>query len=62
MPPKKVQQQPKKKAGRPRDKDEPKKSYNVYLQPKDKKAIVDKHGSLTKAIETTIPTTKKGKK
>ena len=46
---------PTKKLGRPPDGKEAKKSYNVYLEPTDKDAIVKKHGSLTKAIETTIP-------
>lgn len=44
-----------KKLGRPPKGKEAKKSYNVYLQPTDKAAIIKEHGSLTKAIETTIP-------
>lgn len=42
-----------KTVGRPLDGKEKKKSYNVYLEPKKKDKIVKKHGSLTKAIETT---------
>lgn len=43
-----------KKIGRPLEGDEPKQSYNVYLEPKKKDKIIKKYGSLTKAIETTI--------
>lgn len=35
--------------------DERKKSYTVSLKPKDRDAIVNKHKSLTAAIQTTIP-------
>lgn len=42
--------------------DERKKSYTVTLKPKDKDKIVKAHGTLTKAIETTIPKTPPKKK
>lgn len=44
-------------AGRPKElpENERKKSYTVSLKPKDRDAIVKKYKSLTKAIETTLP-------
>lgn len=44
-------------AGRPKTlkKGERKKSYTVSLKPDDRDKIVKKHGSLTAAIEKTIP-------
>ena len=45
----------KKKIGRPPKGKTAKKSYNVYLEEAHKDAIVKKHGSLTRAIETTAP-------
>lgn len=40
---------------------ERKKSYTVSLKPKDRDSIVKAHGTLTKAIETTIPLLNKAK-
>lgn len=40
-----------KKVGRPCTGNEPKKSYNVYLEPTAKEAIIANDGSLTKALE-----------
>lgn len=43
-----------KKLGRPTIKKEPKKSYNVYLVPCEKDALMAKHGSLTAILEREI--------
>lgn len=40
-----------KKVGRPRAGKVPKKSYNVYLEPEIKEAIVNADGSLTASLE-----------
>lgn len=42
-------------AGRKAKPGEKKKKYAVSLKPSEKKHITDKHGTLTKAILTTIP-------
>lgn len=44
-------------SGRKKKKGEKKEKYSVSLLPSEKKQIVKKHGTLTKAILTTINTT-----
>lgn len=50
-----------KKLGRPTLKKEPKKSYNVYLVPCEKEALMKKHGSLTAILEKEIKKLQRGK-
>ncbi len=38
----------------PKRKDDPKKTYQVYLRLEQKTGLIEKYGSLTKAIETLM--------